>query len=222
MKKKSIALTLTAVMLALAVGIGGTIAYFTSTTEEVKNTFTTGNVGIKLDEAVVTKTGDTWTAGNERVKTNTYETVYPGAVLPKDPTIHVNADSQEAYVAMKVVVTKANEWKTALEAKNIQLADVVKGHDENKWTRVGGVKFDNVNDTATYFYMYKTTVKAGDSCMLFNQVIIPAAFDNTEMTAINGENGEGFTITATGYAIQAQGVNADTAKAGLLELAGLN
>ena len=51
MKKKSIALTLTAVMLALAVGIGGTIAYFTDKTSEVKNTFTTGNVGIKLDEA---------------------------------------------------------------------------------------------------------------------------------------------------------------------------
>lgn len=217
MKKKSIALTLTAVMLALAVGIGGTIAYFTSTTENVQNTFTTGKVGITLDEVKVTKNGDTWTAGNERVKENKYETVYPGAVLPKDPTIHVNTDSQEAYVAMKVVVTKANEWKTALEAKNIQLADVVKGHDEGKWARVGDPMFDTTNDTATYFYMYKTTVKAGDSCMLFNQVVIPAAFDNDELAKIDG-----FTMTATGYAIQAQGVNEQTAKAGLVELAGLN
>lgn len=218
MKKKSIALTLTAVMLALAVGIGGTIAYFTSTTDEVKNTFTTGNVGITLDEAKVVKNGDTWTATNDpRVKENEYETVYPGAVLPKDPTIHVNTDSQEAYVAMKVVVTKANEWKTALEAKNIQLADVVKGHDEGKWARVDDPMFDTTNDTATYFYMYKTTVKAGDSCMLFNQVVIPAAFDNDELAKIDG-----FTMTATGYAIQAQGVNAETAKAGLVELAGLN
>lgn len=215
MKKKSIALTLTAVMLALAVGIGGTIAYFTSTTEEVKNTFTTGNVGITLDEAKVVKNGDIWTATNDpRVKENKYETVYPGAVLPKDPTIHVNANSQEAYVGIKVVVTKANEWKTALGDKNIQLADVVKGHDETKWARVGDVQFDNVNDTATYFYMYKTTVKAGDDCMLFNQVVIPAAFDNDELAKIDG-----FTMTATGYAIQAQGVNAETAKAGLLELA---
>lgn len=218
MKKKSIALTLTAVMLALAVGIGGTIAYFTSTTDKVENTFTTGKVGITLDEAEVTKNDDTytWTAGNNRVKTNTYATVYPGAVLPKDPTIHVNTDSQKAYVAMKVVVTKANEWKTALTAKNIQLAEVVKGHDESKWARVGDPIFDNVNDTVTYFYMYKTTVKAGDNCMLFNQVIIPAAFDNDELAKIDG-----FTMTATGYAIQAQGVNEQTAKAGLVELAGL-
>ena len=216
MKKKSIALTLTAVMLALAVGIGGTIAYFTDKTENVQNTFTTGKVEITLDEAKVTKNGDTWTAGNERVKENKYETVYPGAELPKDPTIHVNADSQEAYVAMKVVVTKANEWKTALEAKNIQLAQVVKGHDESKWARVGDPIFDNVNDTVTYFYMYKTTVKDGDNCMLFNQVIIPAAFDNGELAKIDG-----FTMTATGYAIQAQGVDEQTAKAGLVELAGL-
>ena len=215
MKKKSIALTLTAVMLALAVGIGGTIAYFTSTTEEVKNTFTTGNVGITLDEAKVVKNGDTWTATNDpRVKENKYETVYPGAVLPKDPTIHVNANSQEAYVGIKVVVTKANEWKTALGDKHIQLAEVVKGHDESEWARVGDPIFDNVNDTVTYFYMYKTTVKAGDNCMLFNQVVIPAAFDNDELAKIDG-----FTMTATGYAIQAQGVNAETAKAGLLELA---
>ena len=217
MKKKSIALTLTAVMLALAVGIGGTIAYFTSTTDKVENTFTTGKVGITLDEAKVTKNGDTWTAGNERVKENKYETVYPGAILPKDPTIHVNANSQEAYVGIKVVVTKANEWKTALEAKNIQLDRVVKGHDETKWARIGDVQFDNANDTATYFYMYKTTVKAGDSCMLFNQVVIPEAFDNDELAKIDG-----FTMTATGYAIQAQGVNEQTAKAGLVELAGLN
>ena len=217
MKKKSIALTLTAVMLALAVGIGGTIAYFTSTTENVQNTFTTGKVEITLDEAKVTKNGDTWTAGNERVKENKYETVYPGAILPKDPTIHVNANSQEAYVGIKVVVTKANEWKTALADKNIQLGDVVKGHDENKWARVGDPMFDTTNDTATYFYMYKTTVKTGDNCMLFNQVIIPAAFDNDELAKIDG-----FTMTATGYAIQAQGVNEQTAKAGLVELAGLN
>ena len=214
MKKKSIALTLTAVMLALAVGIGGTIAYFTSTTEEVKNTFTTGNVGITLDEAKVTQNGDTWTAENERVKENKYETVYPGAVLPKDPTIHVNANSQEAYVGIKVVVTKANEWKTALEAKHIQLADVVKGHDEAKWARVGDVKFDTTNDTATYFYMYKTTVKAGADCKLFDEVVIPVAFDNDELAKIDG-----FTMTATGYAIQAQGVDKATAQAGLLELA---
>lgn len=215
MKKKSIALTLTAVMLALAVGIGGTIAYFTSTTDEVKNTFTTGNVGITLDEAKVVKNGDTWTATNDpRVKENTYETVYPGAILPKDPTIHVNANSQEAYVGIKVVVTKANEWKTALAAKNIQLDKVVKGHDEAKWARVGDVKFDTTNDTATYFYMYKTTVKAGDDCKLFDEVVIPAAFDNDELAKIDG-----FTMTATGYAIQAQGVDEATAQAGLLELA---
>lgn len=220
MKKKSIALTLTAVMLALAVGIGGTIAYFTSTTDKVTNTFTSGNVAITLDEAKVVKNGDIWEATENRVKENTYEVVYPGANLPKDPTIHVSDGSQEAYVGMKVVVTKASVWKAALEAKNIALDTVVKGHDEDKWARVVEPVFvydkDEDIDTVTYFYMYKTTVTAGDDCTLFTNVVIPKAFDNDELAAIDG-----FTMTATGYAIQAQGVDAATAQAGLLELAGL-
>lgn len=49
MKKKNLILTLTAVMLAFAIGVGGTIAYFTSTDEET-NTFTLGNVKIDLKE----------------------------------------------------------------------------------------------------------------------------------------------------------------------------
>ena len=49
MKKKNLILTLTAVMLAFAIGVGGTIAYFTSTDEET-NTFTHGNVKNDLKE----------------------------------------------------------------------------------------------------------------------------------------------------------------------------
>ena len=49
MKKKNLILTLTAVMLAFAIGVGGTIAYFTST-DAANNTFTAGGVAIKLIE----------------------------------------------------------------------------------------------------------------------------------------------------------------------------
>ena len=70
MKKKSILLTLTAVVLAMAIGVGGTIAYFTSTTDDVKNTFTVGNVAITLDEAEVVYENDEWTATETRVEEN--------------------------------------------------------------------------------------------------------------------------------------------------------
>ena len=49
MKKKSIVLAATALMMAAALVIGGTLAYFTDTDEET-NTFTIGNVEIDLKE----------------------------------------------------------------------------------------------------------------------------------------------------------------------------
>ena len=140
MKKKSILLTLTAVVLAMAIGVGGTIAYFTSTTEDVKNTFTVGNVAITLDEAKVTYADDKWTPDKSvpRVTENTYENVYPGAHLPKDPTIHVATNSQDAYVAMKVVISKAAAWLALAEdhADLNNLENVFEGYIEADWSKI--------------------------------------------------------------------------------------
>ena len=216
MKKKSILLTLTAVVLAMAIGVGGTIAYFTSTTEDVKNTFTVGNVAITLDEAEVTYANDKWTPGEDRVQSNTYENVYPGAELPKDPTIHVADNSQQAYVAMKVVISKAAAWK-ALAVDHDSLNDletVFEGYNEADWTKIAAtVQGDNL----VYVYMWEQgKVSAGDDLCLFTAMNIPAELSSDEIKTIDG-----FTVTATGYAVQAQGVTAETAKAELLKLAGL-
>ena len=51
MKKKTIALLLV-MMMVFGITVGGTIAYLTDS-EKVVNTFTVGNVQIKLDEAKV-------------------------------------------------------------------------------------------------------------------------------------------------------------------------
>ena len=45
MKKKTVALLLACVM-ALGVAVGGTLAWLTDTTQEVKNTFTDSNINI--------------------------------------------------------------------------------------------------------------------------------------------------------------------------------
>ena len=216
MKKKSILLTLTAVVLAMAIGVGGTIAYFTSTTDDVKNTFTVGNVAITLDEAKVTYADDVWTAGSERVTTNTYENVYPGAHLPKDPTIHVAADSQDAYVAMKVVISKAAAWKALAEdhASLNDLETVFEGYKEADWTKIAATE---QGDNLVYVYMWEQgKVSANADLTLFTAMNIPAELSSEEIETLDG-----FTVTATGYAVQAQGVTAETAKAELLKLAGL-
>ena len=218
MKKKSILLTLTAVVLALAVGVGGTIAYFTSTTADVKNTFTVGNVAITLNEAKVDYADDKWTANKDvpRVTENTYENVYPGAHLPKDPTIHVAADSQDAYVAMKVVISKAAAWKALAEdhASLNDLETVFEGYNEDNWSKIAATE---QGDNLVYVYMWEQgKVSAGADLTLFTAMNIPEELSSQEIETLDG-----FTVTATGYAVQAQGVTAETAKTELLKLAGL-
>ena len=220
MKKKSIALTLTAVMLALAVGIGGTIAYFTDKTSEVKNVFTTSKgIDITLDEDEVNP--ETWVKTGKKTNGNTYNDIYPAAELPKNPTIHVNANSDDAYVAMMVKVSNVDEWKQIAKDHSItDLKTIFKGYEEDNWQKI----YADV-DNLTFVFMWEKTdaegnnkgiVKAGDNCELFNEVHIPADLNNNEIKSLDK-----FTITATAYAVQANGLTYETAKTELLTLAGL-
>lgn len=89
MKKKIIALCLVIALAATAV-IGGTLAYFTDTTEAKVNEFTVGNVDIDLAEP-------TWKGD---------ATLMPGTTYAKDPTITVAEKSQDAYVFLKLDMNK--------------------------------------------------------------------------------------------------------------------
>lgn len=97
MRKKLVALSMAVLMLAVAV-IGGTLAYFTDTTETKTNTFTVGNVDIDLTEP-------------EWNKEETHN-LMPGTVYAKDPTVTVSSakGSQPAWVFMEVSMNKFNSW----------------------------------------------------------------------------------------------------------------
>ena len=97
-RSKALLLTLCAVVLVVAT-VFGTMAYLTST-DEVNNTFTVGNVEIKLDEAKVDANGGAVTPA-ERVKANTYK-LMPGHPYTKDPTVHVTANSEDSWIFVKV------------------------------------------------------------------------------------------------------------------------
>ena len=84
-KTKALMLVLCAVLLVTA-SVLGTMAYLTST-DEVVNTFTVGQVAITLDEAKVNPDGTAVTPA-ERVKANAYH-LLPGHAYTKDPTVHV-------------------------------------------------------------------------------------------------------------------------------------
>lgn len=92
MKKKTILVAAIAVMLVAALVVGGTLAYFTDKTEAKQNTFTVGNVKIDLTETA-------WNA-------NESHTLVPGKFYDKNPTIKVDANSQDAYVFLKLDLNK--------------------------------------------------------------------------------------------------------------------
>ena len=99
MKKKLMAIAL-AVCVVAVLAAGASLAYFTDKTEAANNTFTMGNVKITLDETDLTKDGDSRTAEG-----NTYENLYPGMEMVKDPTVH-NTGRNDAWV--RVIVRVAN------------------------------------------------------------------------------------------------------------------
>ena len=99
--KRTLPLCLTLAACA-GLAIGGTMAYYTDRAE-TKNTFTLSEgVNILLDEALV---DENFVADEtQRVTANTYNRIYPGAVLPKDPTVHVAEGTEPAFLRVKVTV----------------------------------------------------------------------------------------------------------------------
>ena len=176
--KKVLLLALCAVLLVGAT-IAGTVAYLTSTTTEVKNTFTAGNVKITLDEAKVTAYGVK--DGDSRVIKNEYKLI-PGHTYVKDPTVHVDANSEDCWLFVKVENSIAGIEAEETIAK--QLAD-------NGWTSVSG---------ATNVYAYSKAASAGDNIEVFKSFKIKGDITNDVLAAYAGK-----TIEVTGYAVQKDG-----------------
>lgn len=94
MKKKNVLMMALSLALVAVIAVGGTLAYLTSTTDVVTNTFY-GSAGIAmtLDEANVVvnpEQAGQYIAASGRDTSNTYDQILPGLQQAKDPTIHVS------------------------------------------------------------------------------------------------------------------------------------
>ena len=205
--KKKLMMALSLVLVAV-MSIGGTLAYLTAQ-DEVTNTFTVGNVALKLDEAKVDPdTGKEITGDDaERVKANEYK-IYPAAVLDKDPTVTVLADSEPCYVRMLVTVNNLSALDAIFAPTGASLRTIFTGTNAN-WEYAGETEKD---DTITYEFRYKNIVPAAETDTelpaLFTQVVIP-----DEITGAQLQTLENFEINVVAHAIQAAGFggNVDTA-----------
>ena len=205
-RSKALLLTLCAVLL-VAASVLGTMAYLTST-DEVTNTFTVGEVKIKLDEAKANPDGSL-VANADRVKANEYK-LLPGHTYNKDPMVTVLSGSESSYVKMTVTFSKANELDAIFAPGGVDLTSIFNGYDAAKWIAKGNTK-DATANTRTYEFWYKETVGAPTADValdaLFDSITVPGTITNEQLATI-----EGMTITVNAYAIQADGfANAEAA-----------
>ena len=186
MKTKTKVVLLALCMAAIiVVSVLGTMAYLTST-DEVTNTFTVGQVSITMDEATVDVYGVA-VENAARTDNNRYK-LLPGHQYLKDPTIHVGADSEDCYLFVEVVNTI-----TGLEDSSNTIASQMA---TNGWTPVTG---------ATNIYAYRSVVSANNNIPVFSNFTIAGNADLSNFnTATN-------MIKVTAYAVQKYGF--DTAQA---------
>ena len=181
-KARKALLTLCAALLLVTMTAGITVAYLTSTTGVVTNTFTVGNVKITLDEAPVDGNGKKTTG--DRVKANTYK-LLPGHEYDKDPTVHVDATSEEAWLFVKITNDIVGIEDTTTIAEQMAA--------NSNWTLVSNT---------TNVYAYKTTVKGGENIVVFDGFKIKGDVKNEALAEFEGK-----TITVQAYAVQKDGFN---------------
>lgn len=199
MKKKL--MTVLALVLVVAMSVAGTYAYLTSR-DTVTNTFTVGDVQIKLDEAKANPDGSL-AAGNDRVKANSYK-LLPGHTYAKDPMVTVLNGSESSYVKMTVTFSKAAELD-AIFAPNggANMTSIFNGYDSANW-ELKNVTENTADNTRTYEFWYKAPVAAPDGDValdpLFDSITVPGNITNAQLATIKD-----MTITVNAYAIQADG-----------------
>ena len=194
--RKALLLVLCAVMLVSATA-AATFAYLTDD-EAVVNTFTVGQVGIKLDEAPVDANGQK--IAGDRVTTNVYHLI-PGHTYDKDPTIHVDEDSEDCYLFVKV---------------DNGIADIEGGETiAVQMERLGWKKVTGIDGVANLYVFAKdikkldkyAISKGGDVVVFESFTIAGDGVDNAKIKTFADAE-----VKVTAYAVQAAGFE-DTAPA---------
>lgn len=120
MKKKSLITMVLSLALVAIIGTGATLAYLSTQSNKVTNTFTVGSGydggedGLYVDEHEVDG-NDVATAVLTR-DGNTYDEILPGDTVSKDPTVHFTV-GPDSYIFVKV--TGMNEAKINDPAENV-------------------------------------------------------------------------------------------------------
>lgn len=202
MKKKIVIVALVVCIFAMSIA-SATLAYFTDT-EGATNTFTIGNVDITLSEIdPSTNPAELKVIDGTTLTGFTYENVYPTQSILKNVTIN-NVATDAAYVAGIIEISGINSLlvtENDADATADAVTDFLDGgvlNDAAKATNKIVVKNDKI-----YVYVIATAALTSadtDSVVLFENVVIPGAWDNAAMKVF-----EDCEINVTAYATQTAG-----------------
>ena len=206
MKKKSILMAAIAVMLVAVLVVGGTLAYFTDT-KSATNTFTVGDVKIKLDESNVKD------PNGDRVTSNEYTGVLPGIQYKKDPVV-TNTGKNGAYVRAVVTIENGMNWM-GLYNENVWTAPQAEAFKKlicNKmgegWSLEDYNYVTNAERGSTDFVAvlkYDGVLAAGKATTaMFENIMLPTNATASDITTRVAQNGV-FHIDVVAQAIQADG-----------------
>ncbi len=184
--KKALILAACAIVLVVA-SVLGTVAYFTAK-DDVSNTFTVGKVSITMDETKIDADGITALTQAERVKENKYKLI-PSHTYTKDPVVHVAANSEDAYIFIKV--------KNDIEAIETSVtADTIEAQILKNWTVL-----DAVNAPGVYYTTY-TSQATDKDLTVFETFTIASDVDEETLADYNSDEGSQKAVEVTAYAIQ--------------------
>ena len=199
-KARRALLTLSLVLVTMMVAVGGTIAWLTDTSENVKNTFSPSNIEIEMKEHDYVLSSDSLNKSTEVIIESDYKMV-PGDVLPKDPFVRVKANSENCYVFVKIEKsTNFDTFMTYTEGTN--------------WHLVSGTT--NVYYYGTASELTKVTTSTQDQLLedilLDDQVKVKTGVTETEMATLYNADGTVNTaacptLTFTAYAVQAENLD---------------
>lgn len=189
---KKVIVSILLASLLLVIGIGGSLAYLSATSQTLTNTFTFTSG----DAITITLTEPSWVE-------NKAQNLTPGATIPKDPTV-TNTGSMPAYLAMKVTFQDGSGSTLSSEDYTRLMKMITIDYDTANFYIDGG------EDAPEKIYVYSTDngtnggelAATSGKATLFNNVTIKNDISEDDWTWLTGTL-KGFKILVQAAALQA-------------------
>ena len=203
MEKKKLMSIVASLALVGVIGIGSTLAYL-SDKDSVLNQLNVGKIGIYLTEGSTTPGAE---VGSEGIVYT--DPIYPGDTVSKIPALHLDNDSADSYLRVKITVEDvADKDGLPLEYKEDILKNLTPQLAEYGW----------VSGTDGYYYYQEiATAKNRDGYTLFDTVTFSKTWTSE---FLSGD--EAFTINIQGEAVQSDHFDSELIKNDTGQIVGWN